>query len=83
MAVIAAAPMAVLPAKYSWENMRHGAGTMSGRENIIISFGMVLFCYILALALPNVGSVIAVTGATVNPIIGFILPILFYIKIDP
>ena len=56
---------------------------MSNKENIIVSLLMVLFCYILALTLPNIGSVIAVTGATVNPVIGYILPIVFYMKIDP
>mmetsp|Transcript_19655 Transcript_19655/g.26584 ORF Transcript_19655/g.26584 Transcript_19655/m.26584 type:complete len:106 (-) Transcript_19655:108-425(-) len=75
--------MAVLPAKYSWEAMRHGDGQMSAWENNFVSTGMVLFCYILALTLPNLGTVIAVTGASVNPLIGFILPILFYLKIDP
>ena len=43
---------------------------------------MVIFCYSMALLLPNVGSVIAVTGATVNPFIGFIFPVMFYLKID-
>lgn len=76
--------MAVLPAKYSWEALRHGQnGEMSNRENLIVSLVMVLFCYVLALTLPNVGSVIAITGATVNPLIGFVLPIIFYMKIDP
>lgn len=56
---------------------------MSSVENVVVSVVMVLFCYTLALTLPNIGSVIAVTGATVNPLIGFILPILFYLKIDP
>ena len=83
MAVIAAAPMAVLPAKFSWQAMRHeGAQEMSDRENIIVSACMVIFCYTMALLLPNVGSVIAITGATVNPFIGFIFPVLFYLKID-
>ena len=82
VAVIAAAPLAVLPAKYAWEAARHGLQEMSGTENILVSVGMVVFCYVLALLLPNVGSVIAVTGATVNPFIGFIFPILFYLKID-
>jgi len=36
-----------------------------------------------AVVLPNVGDVIAITGATVNPFIGFIFPIMFYLKIDP
>jgi len=83
VAVIAAAPMAVLPAKFSWQAMRHeGTQEMSFRENALVSAGMVLFCYTMALLLPNVGSVIAVTGATVNPFIGFIFPIMFYLKID-
>lgn len=82
VAVIAAAPLAVLPAKYAWEAMRHGVDEMSGGENTLVSFTMVIFCYAAALLLPNVGSVIAITGATVNPFIGFIFPILFYLKID-
>jgi amino acid permease len=44
---------------------------------------MTLLCYVAAVVLPNVGDVIAITGATVNPFIGFIFPILFYLKIDP
>ena len=83
VAVIAAAPLAVLPAKYAWEALRHGIDEMSGKENIIVSTVMVLFCYAAALLLPNVGSVIAVTGATVNPFIGFIFPILFFLKLSP
>ena len=55
---------------------------MGGGENVLVSIGMVVFCYAMALLLPNVGSVIAVTGATVNPFIGFIFPILFYLKLD-
>lgn len=83
MAVIAAAPMAVLPAKFSWQAIRHeGEQEMSDRENLLVSAGMVIFCYTMALLLPNVGSVIAITGATVNPFIGFIFPVLFYLKID-
>ena len=37
----------------------------------------------MAVIMPNVGSVIAVTGVFVNPFIAFIFPIMFYLKIDP
>ncbi len=83
VAVIAAAPLAVLPTKYAWEAARHGIEEMSGKENITVSVLMVIFCYTMALLLPNVGSVIAVTGATVNPFIGYLFPIIFYLKLDP
>lgn len=82
VAVIAAAPLAVLPAKYAWQALRHGINEMSGTENMLVSVCMVIFCYTMALLLPNVGSVIAVTGATVNPFIGYIFPIIFYLKLD-
>ena len=84
VAVIAAAPLAVLPAKYAWEAARYGVnGEMGRSENIFVSVAMVVFCYLAALLLPNVGSVIAITGATVNPFIGYIFPIIFYLKLDP
>ena len=83
VAVIAAAPLVVLPAKYTWEAIRYGSKEMGNKENILVTISMICFCYSLALLLPNVGSVIAVAGATVNPLIGYILPILFYLKLDP
>ena len=43
---------------------------------------MILICYILAVMVPNIGTVISVAGATVNPFIGFIFPIVFYLKLD-
>lgn len=43
---------------------------------------MIVVCYILAVLVPNIGTVISVAGATVNPFIGFIFPILFYLKLD-
>ena len=56
---------------------------MTAFQNIVVSTCMVIFCHVMAVIMPNIGSVIAVTGATVNPFIGFIFPILFYLKIDP
>ena len=54
VAVIAAAPLAVLPAKFAWEAVRHGLGEMSDKENIIISVLMVAFCYITALNMSKI-----------------------------
>ena len=56
---------------------------MSSRVNKKVSLVMTVICYLLAVAMPNVGFVISLTGATVNPFIGFIFPILFYLKLDP
>jgi len=81
VAVIAAAPLAVLPAKYAYEQMYHRSG-MTDAQNTVCSVSMVILCFFLAVIMPNVGTVIGVTGATANPFVGFIFPILFYLKID-
>ena len=81
VAVIAAAPLAVLPAKFAYEQMYHRTG-LTNTQNTFVSIMMVILCYILAVIMPNVGTVIGVTGATANPFVGFIFPILFYLKID-
>ena len=44
---------------------------------------LVMITYFLAVAIPNVKDAISIAGATVNPCIGFFLPILYYLKLDP
>mmetsp|Transcript_34561 Transcript_34561/g.24969 ORF Transcript_34561/g.24969 Transcript_34561/m.24969 type:complete len:88 (-) Transcript_34561:144-407(-) len=55
---------------------------MTNLQNCSVSICMILICYILAVMVPNIGTVISVAGATVNPFIGFIFPIVFYLKLD-
>lgn len=37
----------------------------------------------MAVAITNIKEAITLSGATINPFIGFIFPILFYLKLDP
>jgi len=43
---------------------------------------MIIGCYVLAILIPDIGTVISIAGATVNPFIGFLFPIIFYLKIE-
>ena len=52
-------------------------------QNRAISIMMVSITYCLGLFIPNISDAITLSGATVNPFIGFIFPILFYLKLDP
>lgn len=56
---------------------------VSDRQNRHISILLVGVTYLLSVALPNIKSAIALTGATVNPFIGFLFPLLFYLKLTP
>ena len=55
---------------------------MTSEENKKISLFMILGCYTLAILIPDIGTVISIAGATVNPFIGFLFPIIFYLKIE-
>ena len=41
---------------------------------------MVFTCYILAIFIPGTGDAMTIVGATTNPAVGFIMPIVFYWK---
>ena len=80
--ICAAAPMAFVPAKDSFEHYWAGGGNrLTYNENIVITICMLIFCYICAVAVPGISEVIIFLGWTTNPLSGFLLPILFYLKI--
>jgi hypothetical protein len=79
--VIAAAPMAILPAKYAFEQVISPRQPLSAPKNVILSLSFTLVCYLCAVFMPNLGFIITLTGATVNPFIGFIFPIIFYLSL--
>ena len=63
-------------------NANRGINQMSKRQNLKITFLMILLCYLMAICVPDIGAVISITGATVNPFIGFIFPIIFWLKLE-
>lgn len=36
------------------------------------------FCVLIAMLVPDIGMSMSIVGSTVNPIIGFILPVILY-----
>jgi Transmembrane amino acid transporter protein len=42
-----------------------------------------MICYLLSVAVPNIKAAIALTGATFNPLTGFLFPVFFSLKLDP
>ena len=55
---------------------------MDSKENAIITLTIIIICYFLAICIPDIGGVISITGATVNPFIGFLFPIFFWLKLE-
>ena len=79
--VFAAAPMSFIPAKAAYEQSMYGREGMTRNQNIVVTICMCMICLLLAVAFPGISEVITVLGCTTNPMTGFILPIVFYLKI--
>lgn len=80
-AIFAAAPVCVLPAKDAFEEIVYPESKMSMKANIITTIIMCICCYVCAIVIPGIGDAITILGCTTNPLIGFLLPIMFYLKI--
>ena len=78
--VIAAGPLCVLPAKDTVEELFYKAKGMNTKQNLLVSFLVVSTAVIPALLVSGVGQAMALVGASINPVIGFILPVVFYWK---
>jgi amino acid permease len=80
--VILAAPLSVLPCKDTIEEIWLGQNVrMSSNQNLLVTFLLVSTICVCAVAIPNIGDAMTIVGATSNPIVGFTLPIMFYLKI--
>jgi amino acid permease len=84
IAVITATPYCFIPAKETYfQLIKTRGGTVSASLNRQVTFLFVTLSYALAVAIPDIKAAISIIGATANPFIGFVFPILFYLKLDP
>jgi sodium-coupled neutral amino acid transporter 11 len=85
-AVITAAPLVMLPAKDTIEELFYKEKGMSKMQNIMVTFLLICVNTILGLFISTIGDAMTLVGCTINPVIGFILPICFwwpYMKDQP
>ena len=82
IAVFAAAPMCVLPSKDSYEALIYGDKKMTSKQNLWLTITFAFGCLFFALIIPGISDAITILGYTINPIIGFIFPCLFYLKLN-
>ena len=79
--MIASFPLVILPSKDSIEELLFDGKQLSSFTNLVITFILVTTNCIMALFIPDIGSSMTLVGSTINPIIGFILPVIFYWKL--
>ena len=77
-AVICAAPLCVLPSKDTIEELLYKDNGMSFKQNLMWTFILTLVNFGIAAVIPNIGAAMTLVGCTINPVIGFIMPVFFY-----
>lgn len=75
-----AAPLCVLPSKDTVEELfyKENPDGMTKIQNLAVTFLLVTVNLVLALFIGTIGDAMTLVGSTINPIIGFILPCVFY-----
>jgi amino acid permease len=68
----------MIPSKDSIEELFFKDKGMSKQLNLVITFLLISLNCCMALFVPDIGSAITLVGSTINPIIGFILPVVLY-----
>ena len=79
--VFASAQVNFLAAKSEFELIFFDSTEMSKLQNAALTLCFCLICWTLAVFVPQISDSITVLGCTVDPFSGFILPIVFYLKI--
>ena len=81
--ILFATPLTILPCKDTLEELfLKPEQKFTSKQNVLATFVLVLISFVLSLAIPNIGDAMTILGATTNTGIGFILPIIYYLKLE-
>jgi len=70
-----------LPSKDTVEELFYKDDGMTKLQNLMVTFILISINCVLALFIPSIGAAMTLVGSSINPVIGFILPVVFYWKI--
>lgn len=87
--ILFATPVTILPCKDTVEELflkrvdENGPPPkLTAKQNVLVTFILVLVSFVLSLAIPNIGDAMTILGATTNSGIGFLLPIIYYLRME-
>ena len=52
------------------------------KQNFLVTLGLVFIAWAIAIPVPTLGDAMTILGATTNSGIGFLIPIIFYLKVE-
>jgi amino acid permease len=54
---------------------------MNTKVNALVTLTLVTVCFLLSIMINKIGDAITLAGATINPVLGFIIPVIFHWKV--
>ena len=82
VSVFCCSPVGFLCSKDVFEGVYYGR-KMTKFENTKLTLIQLIVCYLIAISFPLISDVITVIGTTTNPLVGFVFPSIFYLKMFP
>ena len=72
----------MLPCKDAIEKLAYGVnGKLSEKQNFALTILLTLAVFLCSVLIKNIADCIVIIGATVNTMVGFNLPMAFYLKL--
>ena len=68
-AVVTAAPLCVLPAKDTVEELFWKETKLTPKLNVLVTLALVFVCFLLSILIEKIGDAITLAGATINPVV--------------
>ena len=68
-AVMTAAPLCVLPAKDTVEELFWKEVGLNKKINALVTLALVFVCFLLSILIDKIGDAITLAGATINPVV--------------
>ena len=79
--LMVAGPVSMIPCKDTIEDVLFGEA-MTDLQNVLISILLTWFWCACALILPGIADILTILGLTCNPLTGYFLPILIFLKLS-
>ena len=78
-----ATPFCLVPAKIAIMELTNKPGQeKTAKQNFAITIGLLVITYLIALFCSDIGDAMSILGPTTNTGIGFVIPIILYLKYD-
>lgn len=72
----------MLPNKDTVEELFFKEKGMTRVQNLFVTLALVVVSCTLALFIPDIGSAMTLVGSTINPVIGFLIPVSYKWKVN-